>query len=659
MAPSHNSGISIRPPPQAGSPGEKHILDLEGMDFSQYFLQSTIDDRQFPQQPTEDIQGPNEVASGPESLSHVPGSGFSGLRTRHGALSTPVSLPFEIENTQRTPSLVAPTAGRDLFLRETDVLRTAFRKKPNPSDLEILQTSFETGLEEYQVSIWFQCERDFRRSPAANGLITPETTRSLVLPSNPYSNPTLDLMPEQHAEDSSIQALETNPTYQQRNLSIRDPRLRKRQRQAGRSQNTTSTLAPGYPQKRPRRRMDRDSDQEKYACPSCSSKSKSMDQWHTHQKRRHFPTEIFICGMNVGQKPCKVPPSHPFKRKDNSRFHLTNSHGYELVRALDEEVSKWAIEVTGLFHDKCGFCQETFTSRGESMKHIGAHIEEGAEIEKWVHRCSAPTHEIVPNVHFIPPCDISNINNDDWDEDDTDQEEFGGARGGDSEFGNGDGSFGSNSGQGPGIESSSDGAGGTLPFLSPRGASNRVAGHRAHYLKLDSSSDEYEALSNLPGLFQQYSTVRTLGAGGFGTLFEVSLGESKQNFDLKTLWRKQTSSCQALDYHAFNNEVRIMKARRHRHAIQFVGSYIQPQRFSLLLSPVADMNLSKYMRTIEETSLTVPAVRECARVLQRGMSSLAEALSHLHSFSISHHDIKPANILVKDDNFLMTDLAYS
>ena len=164
------------------------------------------------------------------------------------------------------------------------------------------------------------------------------------------------------------------------------------------------------------------------------------------------------------------------------------------------------------------------------MKHIGAHIEDGAEIEKWVHRCSSPTHELVPNVHFVPSCDIYNVNNDDWDEDYTDQEEFGGAQGGGSEFGNGDGSFGSNSGQGPGGESSPDGAGGTLPFLSPRGASNRVAGHRANNLKLDSSSDEYAASSNLPRLFQRYSTVRTLGASGFGTLFDVSLSESKQQF---------------------------------------------------------------------------------------------------------------------------------
>ena len=106
------------------------------MDFCQDFLESNIDDSQFSQHPTEDIQGPHGAASGPESLSHVPGSGFSGLRTRHGALSPPVSSPFEIANTQRTPSLVVPTAGRDLLLRETDVLRTAFRKKPNPSDLE-------------------------------------------------------------------------------------------------------------------------------------------------------------------------------------------------------------------------------------------------------------------------------------------------------------------------------------------------------------------------------------------------------------------------------------------------------------------------------------------------------------------------------------------
>ena len=106
-----------------------------------------------------------------------------------------------------------------------------------------------------------------------------------------------------------------------------------------------------------------------------------MDQWYTHQTRKHFPSEVFVCGINPGVKPSNKGSGSPCKRKDNFVTHLKESHGYQAGEALDNEVSKRTFRITGLFHDKCGFCSKTLDTRETSLEHIGAHIESGDNID--------------------------------------------------------------------------------------------------------------------------------------------------------------------------------------------------------------------------------------------------------------------------------------
>lgn len=77
------------------------------------------------------------------------------------------------------------------------------------------------------------------------------------------------------------------------------------------------------------------------------------------------------------------------------------------------------------------------------------------------------------------------------------------------------------------------------------------------------------------------------------------------------------------------------------------------------MSPVADTDLARYMRTADQTSFGDSASLERSRILLRGMSSLAAGLNHMHSFQGWHGDIKPANILVFRDNLLFSDFGTS
>lgn len=103
-----------------------------------------------------------------------------------------------------------------------------------------------------------------------------------------------------------------------------------------------------------------------------------------------------------------------------------------------------------------------------------------------------------PNVRFFPFCEDSEMDNDHFDEDDTDQEDSGegGDQGGHYESRNCKDPFESNSGDDPGGQGLSDGAGGIVFLLIFSGASNGAAYHRTHVSKLAWPSDEHTATSH-------------------------------------------------------------------------------------------------------------------------------------------------------------------
>ena len=180
--------------------------------------------------------------------------------------------------------------------------------------------------------------------------------------------------------------------------------------------------------------------------------------------------------------------------------------------------------------------------------------------------------------------------------------------------------------------------------------------------------------------------LRKLGTGGFAKVHEVEFrGLGSRRFALKTIEIKFKRPA-AVD--AFKKELAALTllANSHPHIISFHGTFRLGHNPSLILSPVAEMNLAQLLRsrtselqsdlpnvirrdgTIASTTqslsehqylLTAVASPPTAAVkhydlvnsLLHSMGCLTSAVAHLHSWpskteSVVHGDIKPQNILV-------------
>jgi serine/threonine protein kinase len=148
-----------------------------------------------------------------------------------------------------------------------------------------------------------------------------------------------------------------------------------------------------------------------------------------------------------------------------------------------------------------------------------------------------------------------------------------------------------------------------------------------------------------------------LGSGGYGQVDKVLSRISFRVYALKRVSRSLVFSGPVGKAERRRDcvkqliaEIGILKRLKHQHVVEFVGSYTDPKHIGLIMSPVADMDLSAYL-----------ACADTARYkeLRTFFGCLARALEFLHEQSIRHKDIKPSNILVHGGNVLFTDFGLS
>ncbi|KAF2500785.1 kinase-like protein [Lophium mytilinum] len=148
-----------------------------------------------------------------------------------------------------------------------------------------------------------------------------------------------------------------------------------------------------------------------------------------------------------------------------------------------------------------------------------------------------------------------------------------------------------------------------------------------------------------------FETKGTLGSGGFGQVDKVLSSISFREYARKQVPRAAMFGGRRTEaMNQFIAEIQILKRLEHIHIVDFVGSYTDPRYMGLIMSPVADMDLSTYLARIE--AVKTPDLRTF-------LGCLVTALEYLHSQNIRHKDIKPQNILVKQGKVLFTDFGLS
>ena len=187
------------------------------------------------------------------------------------------------------------------------------------------------------------------------------------------------------------------------------------------------------------------------------------------------------------------------------------------------------------------------------------------------------------------------------------------------------------------------------PFLLPSKRSQFVA---AQDLVMTKSVDLEKGESGQHCYFRQDEPLPLemrgiLGSGGFGQVDRVLSLISFREYALKRVLRSTAFGGRGTEcVKQFIAEIRALKRIKHRHVVEFVGSYTDPKYMGLIMSPVADMDLSTYLARADTAR---------HRELRTFFGCLARALEFLHEQSIRHKDIKPSNILVHGGNVLYTD----
>lgn len=106
--------------------------------------------------------------------------------------------------------------------------------------------------------------------------------------------------------------------------------------------------------------------------------------------------------------------------------------------------------------------------------------------------------------------------------------------------------------------------------------------------------------------------------------------------------------------HRLRQETKALHNSRHKHVVQLFHSYFDNQhrnqlRFCIIMER-AEENLANYL-TSDASPANLPD--------RRWLGCLLVALQHIHGLGIRHRDIKPGNILVKNNKVLLADFGIS
>ena len=128
----------------------------------------------------------------------------------------------------------------------------------------------------------------------------------------------------------------------------------------------------------------------------------------------------------------------------------------------------------------------------------------------------------------------------------------------------------------------------------------------------------------------QYSYIKVIGKGGFGSVHLVSSNKYIRNFVAKVVLRKSQNEVQS-------NEIVSLMSLIHPHIISMYEYFYDETFLYMILEYCPGGSLSTYVK--EYGKIKPPQLYQIA-------AQIISAVKECHSHNIAHRDIKPSNILI-------------
>ncbi len=160
-----------------------------------------------------------------------------------------------------------------------------------------------------------------------------------------------------------------------------------------------------------------------------------------------------------------------------------------------------------------------------------------------------------------------------------------------------------------------------------------------------------------------FDVVRPLGRGNADVWEVQQAGRPGQTYARKSIKLDPTVDRRKMEM--IMSEIDIMKRLRHIHVIRFRGSYewkllSNYSIYNLLMSPVAKTDLENHLMKLDNMENGDRDRLLTSRMMRPWPACLFRALAYVHFMNIRHKDIKPANILIDNNNtVLLTDFNIS
>jgi len=138
---------------------------------------------------------------------------------------------------------------------------------------------------------------------------------------------------------------------------------------------------------------------------------------------------------------------------------------------------------------------------------------------------------------------------------------------------------------------------------------------------------------------KRYEKIKTVGRGGFSTVYLV---KDTQNGDKCVLKEMIVSQMSAAEQDMAKREVQVLRSFHHPYIIQYRDNFLHKGKLNIVMEYASGGDL--YQRIRKQGSKHFPEA-----TIRRWLAELLSALKEVHSRKMIHRDLKPQNIFLDSD----------